>query len=240
MIDDDFLPDRRQLGALGILLVAQQNTPLMPGIREGELYGRMAGGYAGSKRESWLDELSRHRLVRLTNTGFRSGDRVGESTVDVCLTPAGIFYYVSRANEIGMQARTPTDDFPDEIVDAPWVIQSYFSPNESDGAPSADGFVRFDHNQVAFEDALEKLDAVFEALKGDNELGAEMPIVRDEKLNELQAIRALLEKREGWRSHFLSSAFMTLCFISSQFASKPIGFLAEQAWQAIQVMLGMK
>jgi hypothetical protein len=239
VIDDDFAPDRRQLGALGILLVAHQNAPLMPAMREGELYRRMAGNDIGSDREPWLNELAERGLIRLADTGFRAGDRIGQSTVDVCLTPAGIFYYVSRAQDVAMQAQTPLDDFPAEIVDAPWVIQSYFSPSDV-VAPSADGFVRFDHNEAAFDDALTKLNAVFEALKSDNEIGSESPDVRDEKLDELRLIRSMLEKREGWRFQLLSTAFVALCFISSEFATRPVGYLAEQAWIAIQVMLGMK
>jgi hypothetical protein len=240
VIDEDFQPDRRQLGALGILLVAHQNAPLKPALREDDLYERMAGRYIGSAREPWIEELVRHRLITLVDTGFRTGDRIGGSTTDVCLTPAGIFYYISRAAEVGMQARTPTDDFPDEIVDAPWVIQSYFSPSDGEWAPGSDSFVRFDDNEENFADALAQLDDVYEALKSDNEIGANNPLARDRVLEELSSIRTLLEKREGWVSQVRAVSFLTFCYITSQFADRPVGYLAEQAWDAIQIVLGMR
>jgi hypothetical protein len=101
-------------------------------------------------------------------------------------------------------ARTPTDDFPDHIVSTPWALQSYFSPSAEDVAPATDRFVRFDDNQKAYDVTLDAFEKVTRALASDNEIGSKWPALRDEKLAELQAIRQLLEKKEGWQSKLMA------------------------------------
>ena len=241
MIGEDFSPDRLQLRALGHLLLNAQNFPFAPSLREVVLYERVYEQYVGAERQPWLDELAEYGLIRIAEDSFRVDDEIGSVPIGVVLTPAGTYYSVSHAALFGMNARTPTDDFPDEIVDTPWTIQAYYSPGADDDimAPTADAFVRFDHNAEAFQKALDALDAVSEALAADNEIGAHQLKARDEKLSELKAIRALLEKREGWRSKIIAACWVTLGYLLSQFAERPVGYLAQEAWWAIQAVLGI-
>jgi len=139
---------------------------------------------------------------------------------------------------MGENARTPTDDFPDEIVDAPWVLQSYFSAS-LDLAPSADAFVRFDDNKPAYHAALQSLEAVSESLSKDNEIGARYPSERDQALQSINAIRLLLEAKEGWRSKLIHAAWITFCFILAKFADHPVAYLADTAWHALQSVVGI-
>jgi len=240
MIDDDFLPDRLQFRALGHLLVKAQNTPWAPTLRESALYEMVYERFVGSARRPWLNELSEHGLVKITSDQFRVGDQVGESSNNVCLTAAGTYYAVSRARLFGDSARTPTDDFPDMIVDAPWAIHSYYSPNEDARAPTGDSFIRFDHNQAAYLSAIDSIDAVAYALTSDNEIGASDPEGRDHALEELRAIRHLLEKREGWATKLISVGWGALGYVMSRFADKPIALLADKAWHALQSILGLR
>jgi hypothetical protein len=241
VIGEDFSPDRLQLRALGHLLLNAQNFPFMPQLREAVLYERVYEQYAGGERRPWLDELAIYGLIKLAPDSLRADDQVAIPPIDVVLTPAGTYYSISHAALFGMNARTPTDDFPQEIVDTPWAIQTHYSPPPDDDlmAPTADAFVKFDHNEEAFQKTLSAIDAVSDALQADNEIGAAQPGVRDEKLAELRAIRALLEKREGWRSKIISAAWITLGYILSQFADRPVGYVAQQAWWAIQTVLGI-
>lgn len=238
MIDDDFSPDRIQYRALGHLLVRANNYPLSPALREVDLLAKVYGRYIGSRREEWLSELAKHSLVKIVPDNFHVGDMVGISPVNVCITPAGIYYAISRASLFAENSRTPTDDFPDEIVDAPWALQSYFSPPEGGMAPASDRFVRFDDNREAYDAALAALDAVSQALLSDNEIGDKLPSVRDEKLSELRLIRQLLEKREGWQSKLMMAGWGVLGYLTSHFSDKPVAYLADQAWNALKALFG--
>ncbi|MDR7154514.1 hypothetical protein J2W40_001326 [Sphingobium xenophagum] len=240
MIDDDFSPDRIQLRALGHLLISAQNSPLFPSVRESALYSRVYGRDVSVERRAWLVELRDHGLVVMQSDDFRAGDLVGEMPVNICLTPAGTHYIVSRAPYFAENARTPTDDFPDEIVDAPWAIQSYFSPRAAEMAPAADRFIRFDHNKAAFDAALKSLDDVYQALKSDNEIGSSQPDIRDEKLEQLKLIRLSLERGEGWQTKLISAGWGVLGYLATSFADRPVGHLAEVAWQALQVAIGIR
>lgn len=239
MIDDDFYPHRLQYRALGHLLVRSQIAPHAPSMREQALYDQVYERFAGSERRSWLDELAEHGLVQILPDAFRASDAIGQPPFDVCLTPAGVYYAVSRAHLFGSNARTPTDDFPDSIVDAPWAIQAYYSPPDDDRAPSADSFVRFDHNEEAYRKALDSIDEVHDALMADNEIGATDPEGRDRGLEELRAIRRILEQREGWRTKVIAVGWGALGYIMTEFADRPVGLLAEQAWHAVQALVGI-
>lgn len=240
MIDDDFHPNRLQLRALGHLLVASQNSPQSPALRESVLYERVYERFVGSERQPWLDELAEHGLVRNVLDESRVGDRIDELPIDICLTPAGIYYAVSRAPLFGESARTPTDDFPDAIVDAPWAIHAYYSSYEGETAPAADSYVRFDHNQEAYLSALDALDAVTSGLKADNEIGANNPEDRDHALAELRTIRRLLEEKEGWTTKLIAAGWGALGYVMTQFADRPVAYLADQAWHALQAVIGLR
>jgi hypothetical protein len=242
MIDDDFLPDRLQYRALGHLLAYANNYPLLPAMREIDLLTKVYGRYVDPDRREWLTELAQHDLIRIVPDSFRVGDPLGINPFDIYLTPAAIYYSISRASLFMENAGTPTDDFPDDIVDTPWALQSYFGPSSDDVqhlAPAADRLVRFDHNEKAFDEALSALDAVSQALASDNEIGSKSPDQRDEKLAELRLIRQLLEKREGWQSKLMVAGWGVLAYLMSHFADRPVAQLAEQAWHALQSMLGL-
>ncbi len=238
MIDDDFSPDRLQYRALGHLLVQANNYPLSPALREVELLTRVYGRPVEFEREAWLTELAEYGLVRIVPDTFRAGDHIGTLPINVCLTPAGVYYAISRAPLFAENARTPTDDFPDDIVDAPWALLSYFAPSTENVAPGADRFVRFDDNREAYDAALSALDAVTQGLASDNEIGSKWPAERDEKLAELCAIRQLLEKKEGWSSKLMAAGWAVLGYLMGHFADHPIACLAEKAWHALRIVAG--
>jgi hypothetical protein len=240
VIDDDFSPDRLQYRALGHLLVHANNYPLSPALREVELLTQVYGRYVGSDRPEWLGQLSELGLICITSDAFRAGDRLGTSPSDVCLTPAGIYYSISRASSFAENAHTPTDDFPDEIVDTPWALRSYFAQSDDRTSPASDRIVRFDDNQEAYNGAVDALDAVSKALATDNEIGSRSPTERDEKLAELRAIRQLLEKKEGRPSKLIAAGWGVLGYLMSHFADRPIAYLAEQAWRALQSVVGLR
>lgn len=240
MIDDDFSPNRLQYRALGHLLVRANNDPQSPALREVELLTKVYGRNIDSRREEWLTELVEHGLVRIVPDAARTGDRLGTDFVNVCITPAGVYYVISRASLIAGNARTPLDEYPDDIVDTPWALQSYFSSSDEDMAPASDRFIRFDDNQEAYDAALGALDEVSHALASDNEIGSTSPEERDEKLAELRAIRQLLEKREGWQSKLVAASWGVLGYLMSHFADHPIAYLADRAWNALKVMLGLQ
>jgi hypothetical protein len=183
--------------------------------------------------------LAEHGLIRIVPDVSRAGDRLGSNPLNVCLTAAGVYYSISRAANFAENARTVTDDFPDEIVDAPWALESYFAPSGSDYVPAADRFVRFDDNQEAYNSALEAVDIVSRALAADNEIGSQWPLERDQKLAELKAIRLLLEKREGWRSKLIAAGWAALGFLMSHFADRPIADLADRAWHMLKDLVGI-
>jgi hypothetical protein len=237
LIDDEFQPDRIQLRALGHLLLNAQKFPVTPFLRERELYERVYERPIEQGRQNWLNELADYRLVRLVPA---AGVRSDEMPIDVCLTPAGSYYSVARAHVFGMNARTPTDDFPNEIVDSPWTIHAYYSPDEAGLAPTADRFVRFDDNAEVYDQAIQAIDRVADALASDNEIGAAVPAARDEMLEELKAIRNILENREGWITKLIALGGATLIYLSTQFADRPVGYLADQAWLAIQALIGLR
>lgn len=241
MIDDDFSPDRTQMLALGLLLLRAQNFPTMPFLRERDLYENMASGQGfGGLREYWLTDLERHGLIFIEEDYFVAGDELDSDPHNVGLTPAGTYYLVARAPLIAQNYKGLTADLPIEVVDAPWAVQAYYSPNPDEAAPTADAFVRFDHNQDAFKVALESLDGVAEALRADNKFGAENPAVRDRKLEEISAIRQLLEKREGWTSKLIAMGWGALGYLITQLADRPAGYAAERAWQALQSLVGLQ
>jgi hypothetical protein len=107
-------------------------------------------------------------------------------------------------------------------------------------APTADSYVRFDHNQEKYEAAVQAIDAVADALAADNEIGALHSMVRDEKLAELRAIRQLLEKKEGWSAKLIAAGWGVLGYLITQFAERPVSYLAVQAWHALQGVIGIQ
>lgn len=239
MIDDDFLPDRIQYRALGHLLVASQNQPWSPSVPEQILYQRVYERAVGAERLGWMDELIAHGLVAVVQNSIGSGSDSVTNGAALCLSSAGIYYAVSRAGRFSENAHTPTDDFPDAIVDTPWALHAYYSSGDDLLAPTADTYVRFDHNVEAFEAAARTLEDVQLALAADNEIGANNPQERDRALRELRAIRELLEKREGWKSKLITAGWGALGYIMTQFSDRPVSHLAEKAWDALQSILGL-
>jgi len=240
MIDHDFQPDRNHLKALGFLLLQAQTQPASPSIPESILYDLMKGQGFGGIREIWLEELREHGLVNIEEDVSRPGFEWDDRPQKVCLTPAGVYYAVSRAPLFGENWKGMTEDLPMEVVDAPWPFQAYYSPLPENAAPAADRFVRFDDNLEAYESTLSAIDAVSEAIRVDNELGGETPEFRDQKLEELTAVRKLLEEREGWSTKLLAVGWTAFGYLMAKFADQPIGYLAEQAWLALQTVIGLR
>lgn len=240
MIDHDFQPDRNQLKALGFLLIQAQTQPASPSVRESVLYDLMKGQGFGGERESWMEELEEHGLVNIEEDFSRPGYEWDDRPHMVCLTPAGVYYTVSRAPLFGENWKGLTEDLPTEVVDAPWPIQAYYSPLPENVAPAADRIVRFDDNIEAYEAAIAAVEAVSEAIRTDNRLGGETPEFRDQKLEELTAIRKLLEKREGWATKLLAVGWTALGYLIAKFTDQPIGYLAEQAWLTLQTVIGLR
>jgi hypothetical protein len=239
MIDEDWQPDRTQLRALGHLLLAAQNHPLLPTVRESDLYRLVCEGEFGSAdRPAWFDELIEFGLIKAVGDSMRVGDRIGDLTADVCLTVAGSFYVVSRADLFAENAKSLTDDFPQEIVDAPWAIQQYYASSEPRHLTTQDEIIEFRERDTERRAAISAIDAVIDALASDNSIGADEPLVRDEKLEELRAIKELLEQDRGWRSKIVLVAWGALGFLATQFAERPVSALAETAWHAIQNLVG--
>ena len=239
MIDDELQPHRTQLKALGLLLVQAQNNPSSPGLLEPDLYDLMPGQGFGGRREEWLEELIGYGLIHSETYYSQPGCEYDEAFQLLCLTPAGIYYTVSRAQIFAENSRGLTDDLPQEIVDAPWPLQAYYAPDPETVVPAADRFVRFDDNQEAYATALSALDNVTEAVRRDNEFATREPEVRDRKLAELQAIRSLLEKKEGWSTKLLAIGWAALGYLATKFVDGPIGEAASHAWIALQRILGL-
>jgi hypothetical protein len=158
----------------------------------------------------------------------------------VCLTPAGIYYTVSRAPLFGENFRGITRDLPWVLVDAPWPLQAYYSPLPENVAPASDRLIRFDDNEANFDAALEAIDEVAELVRAHNEFGSREPETRDQKLEELKAIRGLLEQREGWTTKLLAVGWTALGYLISKFADEPLGYAAAQAWHALQTVIGLR
>ena len=240
MIDEDFQPTRIQLKALGILLLQAQVDPVNPVVTEPELYEQLKGQGFGGQREHWLKELLQFGLVHSETDFSRPGYEFDEHFQMLCLTPAGVFYTVARAQVFAENWRGLLEDLPNEVVDAPWPLQAYYSPDPDAVVPASDGFVRFDHNAQAYQDALAAIDGVAEAVRSDNTFGAREPEARDRKLEELQAIRNLLEAKEGWQTRLLAVGWTALGYLISKFSDGPIGYAAEHAWTALQAVLGLE
>ena len=240
MIDHEFQPDRNQLKALGFLLLQAQTRPASPSVLESVLYDLMKGQGFGGERERWLEELEEYGLVNIEEDFSRPGYEWDDQPQMICLTPAGVYYSVSRAPLFAENWKGLTEDLPREVVDAPWPIQAYYSPLPENLAPAGDRFVRFDDNQTAYESALAAVDAVAEAIRSDNQIGGESPEFRDHKLEELKAIKTLLEKREGWSTKLIAVGWAALGYLIAKFADQPIGYAAEQAWLALQAVIGLR
>lgn len=237
MIDDDFFPTRVQMRAIGMLLDVAHKNPETPAITERDLYSRVFEREMDIERQGWLVELRQLGLVAVRDFFSLINGDLKKQEPRVSITPAGSFYAVSRATMFMENARTPTDDFPIEVVETPFAIQSYYASVDQDLAPSADRLVSFDHNSATFQDAVQAIDAVAVALR-DNEFGSLLPNLRDEKLEELRSIRELLEKPEVQSSKLQMMAWGVFGFLASEFASKPVGIAAEYAWQAILKLIG--
>jgi hypothetical protein len=80
---------------------------------------------------------------------------------------------------------------------------------------------------------------VIHALAADNEIGSRAPEVRDEKLAELQEIRKILQQRGAPLGRTAVLAWGALGYLAAQFADRPVGHLADFAWQAIKALLGI-
>lgn len=237
MIDDDFLPDRIQMRAIGHLLDVAHKHPETPAVTEADLYNRVFMRRVDLERQDWLEELRVHGLVALRVFSSLIDGRLVEQEPRVSITPAGAYYAISRSFMFMENARTPTDDFPDEIVETPFAIQAYYAAVDAPSAPAADRLVPLDHNSAAYIEVITALDSVASALL-DNELGATIPELRDEKLEELRSIRRLLEGSEVSASKLQMVAWGALGFLASEFASRPVGFAAEHAWQAVLTLIG--
>ena len=239
MIDNDFHPHRTQLKALGLLLVQAQNHPCAPSILEPDLYDAMRGQGFGGAREPWLAELLEFGLVHSETAYSRPGFEYDESFQSLCLTPAGTYYTVARAQLFAENWKGLTEDLPQEVVDAPWPLQAYYTPDPEVVIPAADRFVRFDDNQEAYSEALTALVELTEIVRKDNEFATREPEIRDQKLAELQAIRSLLERKEGWSSKLLAVGWAALGYLTTKFTDGPIGEAASHAWTALQRILGL-
>lgn len=237
MIDDEFHPDRLQLRAIGTLLDIAHKHPETPAITEKDFYNRVFDRVVEIERPDWLNELQKLGLLAIRQFSTFIGGRLIEQEARVSITPAGVFYAVSRIGLFVESARTPTDDFPDEIVETPSAIFNYFSVSREDYAPAADRIVAFDHNSGPYQDAIAAIEGVELALR-ENELGATHPEIRDEKLEELRAIRDLLAQPEASAGKLQAMAWGVFGFLAAEFAKRPIGYAADHAWNMILNLLG--
>lgn len=237
MIDADFYPDRLQLRAIGTLLDIAHKHPETPAITEKDLYNRVFERDVEIERPDWMNELQGFGLLVIRRYSSFVGGRLIEQEPRVSITPAGVFYAVSRIGLFVKNARTPTDDFPEEIIETPSAIFNYFSVSREDYVPAADRIVAFDHNSDPFKDAIAAIEGVELALR-ENELGAAHPEIRDEKLEELRAIRELLAQPEASSGKLQAMAWGVFGFLAAEFATRPIGYAADHAWNMVLNLLG--
>lgn len=217
-------------------------SPHFPISSERQLYGAL-GFNVELARPDWFSELFQQGLVAFLNKNHEQalqdsyGEDEGARSDGICLTPAGIYYCASRPHLFVEQIHGLTADLNEDHVDGIVHLHSHFSPSDF-SVPAAFGSVSIDHNSKAFRDTVEAIGATYDALASDNEIGANFA-ERDRYLEELQGIRTALENGNVSPSWLAVTGWTVLGFLASQFAEKPVGFLAENAWQLLKNLIGL-
>ncbi|MCK5428163.1 MAG: hypothetical protein KAI94_01760 [Anaerolineales bacterium] len=109
-------------------------------------------------------------------------------------------------------------------------------PTESRDIPAANRTVTIDHNSTAYIEAAEAVDAVIEAVRGDNEYGDRDPEDKEQRLAELTAGKKLIEAARASISAVDAVLIKTLAYLSG------IGIAVTQIADAIikvQILLGL-
>lgn len=241
MIDEDFEPSRLHLLALAYLLANRQINAFGRYLKVSDICKTCEVDtirFPEIGDSSWLHELERHGLISLYRGSGLEHDEHYREDPEVALTPAGIYYSVSRASLISENIHGLYRDLPEGIDDAAFAVLNYYSPSY-DFAPASDRLVRFNHNSTEHKKAVEAVERVIVALAADNEIGSRVPEVRDEKLAELKEIRRILEKQSAPMGRTAMLAWGALGYLVAEFADRPVGYLADLAWQAIKVVLGI-
>lgn len=243
MIDDEFSPDQFQLEVPGKLFTAACNRPAFPVLRETTLYEELLG-QRPSIRPPQVEELAEQRLIEFANRDAND-DTPANINVDqgafrdvICLTPAGIFFCASRPDIFAENAYGLTRDLSEKSVDAIWSIYSHFRPKDL-SIPASDRTVRINHNSSEYEAANRLLREVISALAADNEIGANFPKIRDQKLQELADIRDILSQDTVSQTRLAMMGWGALGYLATEFADRPVGHLADLAWEALKALIGI-
>ncbi|HQS98447.1 MAG: hypothetical protein B7X90_18110 [Novosphingobium sp. 17-62-19] len=242
MIEDEFQPDRLTLALLGELLVQSESFPFQPFMRLDELY--LALNAIGDQFDRLIlddvvEELSDLGLVRTVSDMPRANDRLGHRAIDVALTPAGIFYCISRSAMFTDQIYGPTWDLSDRYSDLTFAIAQRFGVASDEAVPASDRIVLASDNQPDFDQLNNKLDAIISAVSADNEVAASNLFGRDEGLRKLKELKSALLSPEVRVSAVMYLGYKALFWVVEAFADKPVGALAEQAWLSLKSLLGV-
>ena len=237
MIDDDFHPDQRQLQTLLQLFVHETMAPEIVDIEVKTLLEPL-GWIAGDNFPEWFVELRELGLI-WDSTQSRWQNKYKVKSIYTHITPAGSYYIISRPSLLSDQMYGALFDLDGFGIDYAFAVHSYMAPTNNVAIPSSDRFVNINHNSSQFNDVQTSFDLVKEALISDNQIGADFPDAKDRMLDELGAIRGLLESAVADKGRLAMMGWGIFGYLMTHFADRPVGQLAEAAWNALKNLIGI-
>jgi hypothetical protein len=106
-------------------------------------------------------------------------------------------------------------------------------------APASDRIVRLDHNSSEYREALDAVEAVIEAVTGDNEYGESAPEERDVIVSLLATGRKILDQVEVRVSVARAALIPALQFVAENFSKGAIAALGATAVAAVGRLFGL-
>ncbi|MEQ1863676.1 MAG: hypothetical protein ABL996_03390, partial [Micropepsaceae bacterium] len=106
----------------------------------------------------------------------------------------------------------------------------------SDRVPASDRYVALDHNQPAYEKAVEELDALIRQVAEERSNSFEE---KEGVLGELEAVRTMLARTKINISALKAIGAAIFGYIALRFADAPLGEAAQHVWGLIKGLVGL-
>ena len=222
---------------------------------------RRVPGEQLQKSDEYLEDNDvQGRLIKLAEGGFtktKSETEESYATIQYTLTAQGNWFVVQHSPtlfdlEQWPQASQLTGESVkalEEIWDWDNALHAYLNartysdknpePTQMvESVPASDRIVPLDHNSQEYRETINAIDAVIEAVSGDNEYGATAPHEKAALIGTLNSGRALLSAHSVRLSAVRATLLPALQYVADNFTKGVVAALGAAAVAAVLKLLG--
>ena len=184
-----------------------------------------------------LQGLKESGLVETTDEVWNEDDGEFETVYEATAKGLG---YIDQINDFFWGLK---EEFKQDNVWALNVLESGKTHGNNVAThvdiPASDRIVALDHNSPDYKNTVEAVDAVINAVAGDNEYGDSTPDEKETVVTALRAGRKFLDAAEARVSALKAMLISPLQYIADNFAKGTIAALAAKAVTAVAKLLGI-